>query len=98
MVEQDPRHVHVTVSPHHCSLHLSPASPIMSTFKKLQRDEIEKYGRIYFEYIKLCEDHSAILRENVMEGCAAHARISKEFEAASARSPPASACSIKHIR
>ena len=84
----------MTQLPHH----LSPAFPIMSTSRKMRRGEIEKYGRLYFEYTKLFEDHSAILREDTKESSAAHARISKEFEAKLAGSLPASARSIKQIR
>lgn len=84
----------MTQLPHH----LSPAFPIMSTSRKMRRGEIEKYGRLYFEYTKLFEDHSAILREDTKESSAAHTRISKEFEAKLAGSLPASARSIKQIR
>ncbi len=77
--------------------HLSPAFPIMSRSRKLRRGEIEKYGRLYFEYTKLFEDHSAILRQDTKESSAAHARVSKEFEAEFAGSLPASARSIKQI-
>ncbi|KAF8351017.1 hypothetical protein F5887DRAFT_935542, partial [Amanita rubescens] len=83
--------------PHHGSLHLSPAFPIMPTFRKLQRDEINKYGHLYFEYIKLCEDHRVILRQNPEESHPAYARISKEFKASFAGSRPASALSIDEI-
>ena len=90
------------VTCHMSNVAVSPNSrttcvPIMLTSRKLPRDEIEKYGRLYFEYTKLFEDHSAILRQDTKESSAAHARVSKEFEAAFAGSLPASARSIKQI-
>ena len=51
---------------------------------------------LYFEYTKRFEDHSAILRQDIKESSAAHARICKEFEAEFVGSP--SARSIKQIQ
>ena len=70
----------------------------MPTFRKLRTDEIEKYGRLYFEHIKLCEDHSAILRKDSRRLALAYRRVSEEWEAAHAGSLPASARTIKEIQ
>jgi hypothetical protein len=69
----------------------------MSTFKKLRRDEIKRYGRLYFEYIKLFQDHANILRQDPNESQAAYARVTEELKAEFAGSRPASARSISEI-
>lgn len=69
----------------------------MSTFKKLQRDEIKVYGHFYFEYIKLFQDHADILRQDPNESQAACARVTEELKAELAGSRPASALSISEI-
>ncbi|KIL66032.1 hypothetical protein M378DRAFT_161251, partial [Amanita muscaria Koide BX008] len=66
--------------------------------KENKQRELEEFGLLYFKYTKLTEDHAMVLRQDMKESDAAHARVLAETLKEQEGNPPASSRSPEQIQ